>query len=116
MLDDIHIAVMIIAVLVIGFVVLNAIYEYRKTPGTSILTAFSNSLTILWTRFRIAVTAAVAFLASAASYLNLPGVSTFIHTYATPVTVAALLMGADVVTELARRRNLPTPPTIPPQA
>ena len=105
----------ILALGIVIYVVGDAIYQYKTTPGTAIITAFYNSLTLLWTRFCVFVAAVVAFLASAATYFHLPGVADLLQKEVPANVWPFIPIGILIVTEYARRRTLgAAPPAEPP--
>jgi hypothetical protein len=109
---DIQIGVALVFALIIVFLIGNAIYQYKITPGESYLTAFEGSLVLFWSWFSKLVLAAFGFLAVIAGDLGAPQVQTFLTTYCTPTTVAAVGVAAFFILDFAHRTIAkPTSPT-----
>jgi hypothetical protein len=57
----------------------------------------------LWTGFTVGATLLINGLAQLADFVNAPGVSAAIHTYAKPSVVAAIMIASAVVLEYVKR-------------
>lgn len=90
----------------VTYIVGSAVYQYRKTPGTSILTAFWGSLTILWTRALALSTTIIALAATFAEYLGDPSIADAIKSVVKPEYVPFIIVGIAFLTEWARRKSL----------
>ncbi len=99
----------IVAAALAAFIVIDAIRVYRKTPGTSIMTAFHGSATIALTRLGSLGSAIVAAVVSLSSYLGDPNISSAVQTALgsiNPALVPFIPVVILVLAEFARRRTL----------
>ena len=72
------------------------------------LAAGKHSATILWARFCAAVASAADGVVWLCEIANAPNVAGAVQTYLTPKAVAAVMITVAVITEVARRRSLPS--------
>ncbi len=102
----IHLVIVSAFVAVVLFVFVDAARRYRATPGTSILTAFEGSASVLWARLLAASSALIGALAGAAEYLHAPGVSEAIRELLRPEYIPLFGLVSAIVFEMSRRRTL----------
>lgn len=102
----IHLAIVIAAVAIVAFVAGDAVVKYRATPGTSILTAFEQSASILGTRLLALSSALITAIAGIADYLNAPGIADAVRNMIPSEYVPAFGLAVAIAFELARRRSL----------
>jgi hypothetical protein len=95
------------------YVVANAVYQYKTTPGTSILTAFGNSLTKLVAHVSAAIVLGWDGLAKLADYFNDPQLSDAIRNIIPDSIKPYAVIGVLALIIYARNRSLPKPnPTV----
>lgn len=102
-----HLFIVLVALGIVAYIVIAAIYKYRTTPGTSILTAFHDSLTILWARVLALSGSLVALAASGADFFGDPSLSDAIKSAINPIYVPWFVVAIAIITELARRHGMP---------
>lgn len=101
--------IFLVAFLAAGAIVVDAIRVYRKTPGTSWLTAFHSSATIALSRLGTLGGAIVAGIVSLSSYLGDPQFSDAIKEAlgaVNPALVPFIPVVFLLLAEWARRRTL----------
>lgn len=104
-----HIVATMLCVMVLAFVIMDFVREYRRTPGSvwdRAVAAGKGSATILWARFVAIVSALAALLVEFADYLNAPGVAEAIKGILQPEYVGLFMVAIAIITEFARRRTL----------
>jgi hypothetical protein len=85
--------------------------DFHSAVGTvwqRLLAAGKHSATILWARFCAAVASAADAVVWVCEIINAPSVATAVQTYLKPPVVATIMVAIAIITEIARRRTLPS--------
>jgi hypothetical protein len=77
-----------------------------KTGWHRYIDAAQGSVTILWSKFSMAVTALAGLIATLADYLGDPSIGQAIKSYLKPEYVAVFVVAVQVITIWARKRTL----------
>lgn len=104
-MTTLHIIALTVSLGIVAGLVGSALYQYKTTPGTSILTAFHNSATILWARIMMVLSALMSALVSIISSGD-PNLEATLRGFLKPEYAAAVLFVFGLVVELARWRTL----------
>lgn len=96
-------AAVLLAVFV--YVAVETYLTYKKTPGTSLWTAFEGSMQLLWGQILVASGALIAFAAQIADYLNDPSVGDAIKSLVKPEYVPIAVLGVGIAVRWAHSRS-----------
>lgn len=104
---------LLVILVLIACIIIDFLREFATVKGSvwqRLLAAGKGSATIIWQRFLMLIGAGTAALAELADLLNAPGVADTIKSYMQPQYVAAFIIVAALIGELARWRTLKTLP------
>lgn len=91
----------------IGYVTYQAIHKYLTTPGTHLLSAFEDSLTIFLAEAQKWIGAALVLISTSADLFNDPSVAGVLSAAGLPAkTVGVIVAVIGFATAAARRRTL----------
>jgi hypothetical protein len=102
-----NLILLLIAAVAVVYVLGISIFKYFTTPGTALLTAFHNSISILLSRILALSGALVGLLISAADFFGDPSLAETIKGAIDPKWVPWFVVAIAIVMNLASRRTLP---------